>query len=563
MGSSDTRARPAYMHDADENEEPISGTRRTARQKPSVSQRRSKEDKKPRTDTGSESYKHVSSSSKHAHITEKEVKLERRKSSASTKSPSKSQTRPPSAHANKSFPKIAIPTDHPSHYGIATPISKGPPVISQQYPVMAQPIPMRPRAVTAQTFPSRPTSYHAAYSNAPVYHTVPPIAGSAFFQPQLAAPSYPPPSSSSYMRYAATPQPEYFPSQPMPGGRPLSSRFDTIPRTASAFGMRDAPHQLPLHQQLQLEDAYDAGYASASEAKSTRRRTSIRGPSDRALRTKAERDLDAMPPPPPPKPQPLVRPGILRNRTTDYYQDELEPALERRNSRTLYRDTLSSRRPSTQRNSVSYDLPDEVAVRVETANTSHRRRSTGPLYYGQAASNHSTSGTGSSSAWEEQVKAAASYQADVGATAPLTTEMLKRAERRQAGSSRSSGSRDESDYKKSATTRTTRSGSGQEQGADDGFTIKVKGGQAIIMVDGAQIECTDGGEIQVQRQKSIRNGSEWSSSIYGSSQIDDRERRSRHDRQSTRSRKSSVGGHSHYRDVPERHPGRDFTTNWI
>ena len=53
---------------------------------------------------------------------------------------------------------------------------------------------------------------------------------------------------------------------------------------------------------------------------------------------------------------------------------------------------------------------------------------------------------------------------------------------------KSSTFRDESDYKKSATTRTGQSG----RDSDDNVTIKVKGGQARIMVEGAQIGHTEG-----------------------------------------------------------------------
>jgi len=634
------------MQDADENEDPISGTRRTARQKPAVSQLRpEKNDRQYKSDKGTKSYKHVMSGAKHTAVTEKEIKLERRRSSASSKSPQKPPNRPPSAHANRAYPKVAIPTDHPSYFGVSTPTIRAPPVVSQ-YPMMSQPIPLRPRAITSQTYPLRPVSFHASYANGSTYNAGPPVSTSSYYQqPQLMAPSFPPPSpSSSYMRYAATPQPEHFQPQPMLGGRPLSSRFDPVPsRTASAFGMRDAPQHNPVHRQFQIEDSYDPGYASASESTSVTRRPSIRAPIVRpSLRTKAS-DYEAMPPP--------ARPtGILRNKTTDYYPELPDPPRERRESRTVYREEQSparhqstrrnsaaydrtpeepsssrhqsthrnsmaydrtpeepssSRHQSTHRNSVAYDrtpeepsssrhqsahrnsvaydrTPEELSssrhqsthknsvsydrtpethpVRVETANTSHRRQS----YYSQSASLNSSSGTGSP--WEEQAKAAQSYQADVGASAPLTSEMLKRQQRRQAGSSRStksSGSHDESDYRRSATTRTTRSGSGQEQGNDDGFTIKVKGGQARIMVDGAQIDCTEGGEVQVQRQKSLRNGSERSSSVYGASQIDDRERRSRVDRKPGRSRMSSHGGESYHRMSPEYHTGVDYTREWV
>lgn len=477
--------------------------------------------------------------------TEKEMKLERRRSSASTKSPSKSHTRPPSSHGNKSFPKIAIPkSDHPSHYGIPT-TTRSTPVVSQypttQYPTMSQPIPLRPRAVTAQTYP-RPVSYHAAYTAAG-YGTGPPLSASAYYQqPQLPTPSYPPPSPS-YMRYAATPQQEYF------APRSLSQRLgdaDPISRTTSAYGSRDPP----VYQQIQ--DAYEEGYISASEGPSARRRSSIRVPSrkDSLSRTsrKAEVDYDraarealAMPPPPPP-----VRPGILRNRTTEYHTDSTAPDPIYREARSSYREPSSTRRSSSHRNSVSYDLgPENERVRVETANTGHRRQS----YYGQSAA---TSTPTPASNWEEKIREAANYQEDVsGPSVPLTAEALRR---RHAGSSRStksSGSRDESDYRKSATTRTTRSGSGE----DGDFTIKVKGGEARVMVGGAQIHCSDGGEIEIKRNQSDRIGSsERSYSQYGG-RIEDR--KSRVDRPQGRSRMSSSSGHSYNKGYP-RYAGENF-----
>jgi hypothetical protein len=154
---------------------------------------------------------------------------------------------------------------------------------------------------------------------------------------------------------------------------------------------------------------------------------------------------------------------------------------------------------------------------------------------------------------EDKMREASTYQEDVsGPSVPLTADAL-RYRRRDAGSSRStksSGSRDESDYRKSATTRTTRSGSGE----DGDFTIKVKGGQARVMVGGAQIDCTDGGEIEIKRQKAIRNGSERSNSEYGG-RIEDR--KSRLDRPQGRSRKSSISGHSYTRSTPH-YPMENF-----
>lgn len=547
MAPSDMKAKPAYMYEEDEEGNPISGTKRSARErdgrhKPSTSHKsrpdEAREARKSKSDSGTK-YEPIMSGAKGDVSTEKLSKMERRKSSASTKSPSKSHTRPPSAHDNRTYPKLSIPKDHPAHFGIPTPTSRAHPVVLQH--PMAQPIPVRPRAFTAQTFPPRPLSYHAPYA-AGGYGTGPPLSASAYYQqPPLPTPSYPPPSpSSSFMRYAATPQSEYFPTQPeytpqQPISiRPLSQRFgisEPITRTLSAYGARDAP----IHQHIQ--DSYEDGYASASEGP-LRRRASIRVPTTRrdstSRRPETDYDRGAMPPPP--------RPGILRNRTTEYHPDTSVPDPPMYGERPSVRRTPSTHRTSSShRNSVSYDLGSESErVRVETANTSHRRRQS---YYGQSAS----TGVGSSgSGWEDKAREATSYQEDVGVSIPLTADALRA---RQAGSSRStksSVSRDDSDYRKSATTRTTRSGSGE----DNDFTIKVKGGQARVMVGGAQIDCTEGGEIEIKRQKSIRNGSEHSNSEYGGTpRIDDR--RSRLDRPMGRSRRSSVSGHSHARSTPQ------------
>jgi hypothetical protein len=60
-------------------------------------------------------------------------------------------------------------------------------------------------------------------------------------------------------------------------------------------------------------------------------------------------------------------------------------------------------------------------------------------------------------------------------------------------STRSSASRDESSYRQSATTRTTRSGSG-----GDDITIKLHGG-AVVEVGNTKISCIKGGEINIPR----------------------------------------------------------------
>ncbi|TAQ83084.1 hypothetical protein B7494_g8593 [Chlorociboria aeruginascens] len=244
----------------------------------------------------------------------------------------------------------------------------------------------------------------------------------------------------------------------------------------------------------------------------------------------------------PPPPLPIVRraPELLaptHPTDLDAYRD----------TRLQYREEPRPRRPSSNRHSVSYDLGADVErVRVEPASSSRRRQS----YYGQSAPSASTNSSG----YEDKIREAASYQEEVaGPTAPLTAELLKKQQRqrRQAGSSRStksSGSRDESDYRKSATTRS----SGPE---DENVTIKVTG-QARVVVRGAQIDCADGGEIEIKRQpKAIRNGSERSNSEYGGPRSD--ERRSRIDRPILSNATRTSSQHSYVRMPPP------FAGGWL
>ncbi|RFU76315.1 hypothetical protein TARUN_5935 [Trichoderma arundinaceum] len=133
------------------------------------------------------------------------------------------------------------------------------------------------------------------------------------------------------------------------------------------------------------------------------------------------------------------------------------------------------------------------------------------------------------------------YQEDVsgGTPMPLTAESLRKASKRgelaSSRSTRSSGSHDESDYKRSHTTGLTTQSSAAHN--NDDFTIKVSG-QAVVKVPGGpQIEC-EGGEITFSSSRGAgagpasgppgasRAGSDKESTIY---QLDDA-RSSRMDR---------------------------------
>lgn len=145
------------------------------------------------------------------------------------------------------------------------------------------------------------------------------------------------------------------------------------------------------------------------------------------------------------------------------------------------------------------------------------------------------------------------YQEDVsgGTPMPLTAESLRKASKRgelaSSRSTRSSGSHDESDYRRSHTTGHTT----QSSAAHDDFTIKVSG-QAVVKMPGAQIEC-DGGEITFSSGRNgpsgsgppgpSRAGSDKESTIY---QLDDA-RSSRMDRKALPHRRATSQSDAPYK----------------
>lgn len=263
------------------------------------------------------------------------------------------------------------------------------------------------------------------------------------------------------------------------------------------------------------------------------------------------RDYEDMPPPPLPQ---STRPGMLHRPNTDGAYIESGKQLYQAR-RIVTSDRMQGRpdryydcddepvghlsvRPNVKRNSAPYDLSGELEhMHLEPAHRGRGRHS----YYEEASSAGSYGRSTTSSDVDRKVRAAETHQAHIGnATAPLTADMLRR-QQRHAGSTRStksSGSRDESDYIKSATTRTTRSVSSPE---DENVTINVKG-LARVIVGGAQIDCQEGGEIQIQRRDSVRAnaiGSSERSEIDSHSHARIEDKRSRSDRPSGRSRMSS------------------------
>jgi hypothetical protein len=164
----------------------------------------------------------------------------------------------------------------------------------------------------------------------------------------------------------------------------------------------------------------------------------------------------------------------------------------------------------TRRESLVYD-DDEYEI--TPAGRSSRR---GSIYGGAELGSG-----GASLESENRYMDALRYQEDVsgGAPVPLTAETLRKANKRgervaSSRSTRSSGSHDESEYKRSNTTGITRSSSG-----GDDFTIKVSG-PALVRVNGAEIECEDS-EITFSNggPGGSRGGSDHVSTMY---QLEDR-----------------------------------------
>lgn len=176
--------------------------------------------------------------------------------------------------------------------------------------------------------------------------------------------------------------------------------------------------------------------------------------------------------------------------------------------------TARSRRPSIGAPTVAYDTAppfttSSIPYTTEIARGGGSRRSS---YYG-----------GEGSKYEDTLRRASLYQSEVdGGSLPLTAETLRKASRR-GGSSKSSGSHDESDWKQSATTRTT-------QSASDEVTIQVLKG-TTFKVGGVPLECDTGAVFNISSGRTERGdrdrGSD-RSSYMGEEEI--QQRRGRHER---------------------------------
>ncbi|KAK0117886.1 hypothetical protein ONS95_012205 [Cadophora gregata] len=409
----------------------------------------------------------------------------------------------------------------PSNFGSVPPRPIGnvqPPSIQTSHlrtrdtlPLISQSIPLRTRA--SPTVASRPVSYYGTGPSG--YPSGLPLGTAPTYPPMQAFPvphTYPAPFSYSYQT------PGYYPDQyqqltqtPIthtagaqfhdpfsPQSRLLSTRFGPAPTS------RD---------QRSLHNVIDDEYISANEVTDLQnmhippransaigtRNFGIPTPPLRRTGSQAEiGDRRPMAPPPPPPPPSGRQWGQYDNSYTQ--------------------------RPQANRRSVSYNIDGPSGLRIEPAASSGTRHRQQSYHGGQM--------TADVESYDEKIRKAATYQQDMtGAPlAALTIDSMKRRRvhqvpgsqdtrstkssadtqstrssqntrsRRSSTSSASSvTSREESGYYKSASTRTRKD---KEQ--DEDVTIKISRG-ARVTVGGTQIDCNDGGEIVINRLRSVLN----------------------------------------------------------
>ncbi|KAF4969646.1 hypothetical protein FZEAL_10204 [Fusarium zealandicum] len=420
------------------------------------------------------------------------------------------KTRPTSLTQSRTEPVVQQyrrgHVEDPSCYGVQQPAVSG----------------MRPRAQT------RPNSYY------PGQTATTPISRGGWHHPQHSQPSFPVGSFPPPPMYPGAQSPSIVGAPPSPGpgvGTPgffdmashqasahLRNRFE---RPASSIGFRQQPPPPPSNFGYPQDDFEDEPDPRLARRVSRSKKHQQQNDEDRRRMPPPDnipRPKSALPPTTPFRPPPQQsltrqksrtpsRPPVARSRVgfvdqQGYDDDDFggSPGLFNDMSPEHFdRRTALAR---TRRGSVAYEQP---GVDIVTAR-SRRDSFMGP---------DRSLGSGGVSLDEDKYLDALRYQDDMngGPAMPLTAETLRKASTRTGGSSRStrsSGSRDESEYKRSNTTGLTRSSSSDT----DNVTIKVSG-SAVVRVPGAEIQCADGGEITfTSRTGGSRVGSDRASSVY-------------------------------------------------
>lgn len=382
------------------------------------------------------------------------------------------------------------PSDEASYYGIPS---------QTIIPSQSQ---SRPRAAT------RPVSYYGT-SRPPLSHSAyyggSPALGTSFPPPAWGGgpPGMPPMGTPQMMAHSplSGPPVDYFSNNARPTDT-LAARFSRQgePRPRSSLGFRGGPPSAyEDYEQSQVMEVAAPPQRHGSLARRPKKEKDDRSrmpPPARPQTTKPERVVFR--PPPPRKSAHFAEDDV----TTDGEgEDGFYHAAPGRQDSYEYGTAVVPSRP--RRTSIDSEDYDDGVFALEQ--TGHNRR-------------HS-----SYNSIEDKMKQASAYQNEVAqaSPAPLTADALRRVKNGGTSrSSRSTQSRDESSYKQSATTRTTRSSSG-----DDDITIKVPDG-AIVEVGNTKISCKRGGEINIGRN----NGGSDRGTVYD----DDRKTRAIEDDRKTR-----------------------------
>ncbi|KAI6246840.1 hypothetical protein HI914_04969 [Erysiphe necator] len=532
------KACPAYVEELDENDQILPGTRRTARA--------------PTTEHASDNKSKTILSPNREKFHQSEVNISDIKSKEKTSHSPKKNPISIKIPASQSYPLATMAGNYNSYYYGMPPSNEGHhqyyPQPHDSYSMMINDYSLPPEEAYAMSteLHSPPPPHPQPMSGYYQYPSMSPTAISCF-----------PPHSPSYVRYSAQSSQDYgyqshqeyaypplqeysypptqeysYPPLPRTTSRSLAARFqvrdqpwdrsiDPISRTASAFGTRDFPRQ----RSRTLEE----GYESASDSHFLRNRAHERRVGAIGARSHPRESFNSE-----------STSGNLLPR--DRYIRGSQPR-ESSSSNTKSQESSRARRPS-----VSFDLShkDENPKFEPPANSSRRRQ----CCYDQSTPESFTD-------YESKLKMASSYQEEaMGPNAPLPKRLdapqLRKLQKRLDNTNRtskSSASRDGSDLRKSET-RTNRSGSPSE---DQNVTIKVLTGSARVTLGGAQIDCSEGGAIEIKHDKVFgrRPSPEY---INSEPSVDDHERRHRLEKQYGRPRVSSRA-HRHSPDDSDYYNG--------
>ncbi|RKF60879.1 hypothetical protein GcC1_161001 [Golovinomyces cichoracearum] len=535
------RARPAFVEEEDENGQAVPGTRLSA-QAPTSAPSSSVDKNTPNPTQRSKKFSKKSIVPIDIPVAQAYNKFATMAGHPGNQNLFYHQTLPPAEgrpqYMTYSHPRTAISYPQPLENTLPTPYGSypmPPPIPKPSLPYSSHPphLPPLPHPPHLPPLPHPPhlpplphpqnaphNPYYPPHHSPYPFHPPPPNhPSSPFHPPQF----HPPPSQSpSYGVYHASPPDIVY--QPVRSisrnaSRPLASRFDfqdqyldrlsdPIQRSTSAFGARDLVRprsrtmERPGHGHIE---------SSSSSYWSHERKTDLHEPAyvPQKIQEQTEPAEDTH--------------LTTRRRSIESYKD----SQDSHESKAKFSSVARSRRPS-----VSFDVPPKSEkVRFEPSPNSGRRRQS--WYDPLMPYNSLVAKLNNASKYLEEVMGPET-------SIPLNSEISRRQKRQDAKSrsTRSSQSQDESDIKRS---ETTRSGSPNE---DQNMTIKVISGSARVTLGGAQIDCAEGGAIEIKRDRSSRDNTERYSPDYSSSRQTSEDQRPRSRRSEKRADRHRENSHS-------------------